>query len=202
MALNGNLLSKLIYSQCSARGVNGSEMLRFSSALGEGTVESFIKMNEVQTIDTGVLTVGVGKGKMTGITASALTGAVVPLMLGQNIFGISMRSFTEGICAACELHFNQTNEVTTAHTSVSIGSGVGKVLNLIPSIMESRILSKMAGYSYNGTMLKPFVNAFSTGFCNNVMATAVVNVIISGTASPLAGGSPIPSTGVGKGKVK
>jgi len=76
------------------------------------------------------------------------------------------------------------------------------VLGLTPSAMEAKIMQKMKAQNYSGTMLKPLVNAFSTGFCTNVMATAIVTVVITGSPAPLILGVPVPSAGSGTGKVK
>jgi len=202
MALNGGQLGKLILAQCASRGILGSEMNKFSTAMGEGIVESFVEMNQVQTIDVGVMTVGTGKGKMAGIIPNALAGMVIPLMMAQGVMGPKMKDLAEGVCFAAAMHFNTMNEVETTHSTVALGSGTGKVLGLTPSAMEAKIMQKMMGQNYNGTMLKPLVNAFSTGFCTNVMATAIVAVVISGSPAPLILGAPVPSAGSGTGKVK
>jgi len=201
MALNGAQLGNLILSQSSARGIVGSEMPRFSLAMGMGIVESFLEMNKVNTIDTGVMTVGKGTGKMSGIIPSGLTQVVVPLLMGNGILGTRMKGLAEAVCYATAMHLNSANTVETTHSTVALGSGVGKVLNLIPSKMESRIMQKMSGQNYNGIMLNPLVRAFSMGFCQNIMATAIVNVVISGSPAPLIAGSPVPSGGSGVGKV-
>ena len=202
MALNGSQLGKLIMSQCASKGIIGSEINKFSTGLGEGIVESFIEMNQVQTMDVGMMTTGTGTGKMTGIIPTAMLGMVIPLMMGNGIRGIKMKDIAEAICNAVATHFNAMNEVTTTHTGVALGSGTGKVLGLVPNKMESRIMQKMKANGYTGTMMQPFVNAVSTGICNNIMATAIIAVAISGSPSPLAAGSPIPSSGAGQGKVK
>jgi len=85
MALDGGQLGKLILGQCASRGILGAEMNKFSTAMGEGIVESFKEMNQVQTIDVGVMTVGSGKGKMVGIIPNALAGMVIPLMMAQGV---------------------------------------------------------------------------------------------------------------------
>jgi len=202
MALNGGQLGKLILAQCASKGLVGMDMPRFSSALGEGIVESFKEMNQVLTVDVGVMTAGTGKGKMVGIIPNALAGMVIPLLLGQGILGPKMKDLAEGICFAVATHFNTMNEVETSHSTVALGSGTGKVLGLSPSIMESKIIQKMKAKNFDGTMLKPLVKAFSAGFCTNVMATAIVTVAISGSPAPLVLGAPVPSAGSGKGKVK
>ena len=202
MALSGGQLGKLILAQCASKGLVGLDMPKFSAAMGEGIVESFVEMNNVVTIDVGVMTAGTGKGKMAGIIPNALAGMVIPLMLGQGLIGPKMKDLAEGICFAAAIHFNTMNIVETTHSTVALGSGTGKVLGLVPSKMESKIMQKMKAQNFNGTMLKPLVNAFATGFCTNVMATAIVTVAIAGSPAPLILGVPVPSAGSGKGKVK
>jgi len=202
MALSGGQLGKLILAQCASKGIIGADMAKFSTAMGEGIVESFKEMNKVQTIDVGVMTVGTGKGKMLGIVPTGLSGMVIPLLAAQGIVGTKMKDLAEAVCMATATHFNTMNEVETTHSTVALGAGTGKVLGLVPSKMESKIIQKMKAQNFNGTMLKPLVKAFATGFCTNVMATAIVTVTISGSPAPLILGVPIPSGGSGKGKVK
>jgi len=202
MALNGGQLGKLILAQCASKGLLGADLPKFSTAMGEGIVESFKEMNQVTTIDVGVMTVGTGKGKMLGIIPNALAGMVIPLMMAQGIMGPKMKDLAEGVCFAAAMHFNAMNEVDTSHSTVALGSGTGKVLGLTPNKMESKIMQKMKAQNFDGTMLKPLVKAFSAGFCTNVMATAIVTVVISGAPAPLILGVPIPSAGSGTGKVK
>jgi len=202
MALSGGQLGKLIMAQCASRGILGSEIPRFSAAMGEGIVESFKEMNKVQTIDVGVMTVGTGKGKMTGILPDNLVKVVIPLLMAQGILGTKMKDLAEAVCFATAMHFTAMNEVETSHSTVALGSGTGKVLGLTPNKMESKIMQKMKAQNYDGTMLKPLVKAFSTGFCLNIMATGIVTVAITGSPAPLILGVPIPSGGSGKGKVK
>jgi len=202
MALSGGQLGKLILAQCASKGITGLDMPKFSTAMGEGIVESFKEMNKVTTVDVGVMTSGSGKGKMVGIIPNALSGMVIPLMMGQNLQGIKMKDLAEGICFAVAIHFNTMNMVETTHSTVALGTGVGKVLGLTSTKMESKIMEKMKAQNFDGTMLKPLVKAFSIGFCTNVMATAIVTVVITGAPAPLILGAPIPSAGSGKGKVK
>ena len=201
MALNGGMLGKLILAQCASKGILGSEIAKFSKAMGEGIVESFVEMNKVQTIDVGVMTSGTGKGKMSGVVSTALSGMVIPLLMSQGILGTRMKDLAEAVCNATAMHLNTMNMVETTHSTVALGSGVGKVTGLIPAKMESKILQKMMANNYNGTMMKPLVKAISVGICTNVMATAIVSVVIVGAPAPLILGVPIPSSGSGKGKV-
>ena len=139
---------------------------------------------------------------MVGIVPNALAGIVIPLMMAQGILGTKMKDLAEAVCFASAIHFNTMNEVDTSHSTVALGSGTGKVLGLTPNKMESKIMQKMRAQNFDGMMLMPLVKAFSTGFCLNVMATAIVTVAISGSPAPLILGAPVPSAGSGKGKVK
>jgi len=202
MALNGGQLGKLILAQCASKGLVGVKMNPLSKALGEGIVSSFKEMNQVQTIDVGVLTVGTGKGKMTGILPNTLTGVVIPLQMAQGILGTEMKAFTEGVCFAVATHFNTMNEVETTHSTVALGSGTGKVLGLTPNKMENKIMQNLKAQNLKGSKMASFIKAFSTGFCMNIMATAIINVAITGSPAPLILGAPVPSVGSGTGKVK
>lgn len=201
MALNGSTLGQLMKAQCLSKGLKGTMIAPFCLAMGEGVVTSFVQMNKVQTMDVGVLTVGVGKGKMLGLLPQPLLQAAVPLMLSQGLKGTKSKDFMEALCNATALHFNAMNEVSTTHTTVALGTGIGKVLGLTPNSMVSLIKSKMAAKNIKGEKLEPLVKAYCTAFCNVVMSTTTVQVTITGVPAPLVVLVPIPSVGSGQGKV-
>ena len=173
----------------------------FSMAMGEGIVESFLSMNQVITTDVGFITSGTGKGKLSGLNDQALFALVSSQMMGNGIKGVQMISMAQGISKAVVQHFTSMNMVDTTHMGVALGTGVGKVLGLVPAMMSASIVSKMMGKGIKGTMLLPLVNAVSNGFCTHVMTTGIVNVAIVGSPAPLIIAVPIPGAGVGKGKV-
>lgn len=199
--LNGNLLGSQIMSKLSSKGMTGSMMPSFSMALGEGIVSSFLSMNNVITTDVGFMTAGSGKGKMSGLNEQMLFGLVSPLMLTNGIKGPQMIPMAQAICSAIVQHFISMNMVETTHIGVSLGTGVGKVTGLTPSVMTMAVVSKMLSKSIHGAQLEPLVKAVCQGFCSHVMATGIVNVAIMGSPAPLILAVPIPSSGVGKGKI-
>jgi len=202
MALNASILSKLILGQCSAQGLNGADLPKFSKAFANGLITSFKSMNKVITTDVGVMTTGSGKGKMVGLTASVLTQLTTGFLMGNGILGSKMMPLAKAVCNATVMHFTAMNIVETKHTTVALGSGIGKVMGLIPATMEAKIIQEMASQNFKGTMLYPLVSAFSKAFCANVMAMGIVNVVITGSPAPLILGAPVPSAGSGTGKVK
>ena len=202
MALNPSIMSKLIIGQCAAQGLVGTDIPKFSKAFSKGLINSFKSMNKVITVDAGVMTVGSGKGKMTGLVPGTLVKLTKGLMAGSGIAGTQMSPMADAVCNAVVTHFNAMNEVETTHSTVALGSGVGKVSGLVPSVMEAKIMQEMLGQNFKGTMLYPLVSAFSKAFCTNVMAVGVVNVVITGSPAPLVLGVPIPSGGSGVGKIK
>jgi len=201
MALNGSMLGKLMLAQCLSKGLRGTMIPPFCAALGEGVVTSFKAMNIVQTVDIGVLTVGTGIGKMSGLMPMSLLGMALPLMAGGGIIGIKSKDLMEALCKAAVMHFNTMNQVSTVHTTVALGTGIGKVSGLIPTTMIALVVAKMASKNIKGPQLIPLVKAFCTALCNNIMATAIVQVAIAGAPAPTVLGVPIPSGGVGIGKV-
>lgn len=199
--LNGKMLGTQIMGQLASKGMTGSMLSSFSMALGEGIVDSFKSMNQVITTDAGFMTTGSGKGKLSGLNEKMLFGLVAPSMLSGRIAGTQMVSMTQGICSAVVQHFMLMNMVDTTHTGVALGTGIGKVTGLTPTVMTAAVISKMLSKNIAGTQLHPLVKAVSGGFCTHIMATGIVNVTIMGSPAPLILAAPIPSSGVGKGKV-
>jgi len=196
--LNGKILGAQIMGQLSSQGIVGPMMPSLSMAFGDGIVNSFVTMNQVITMDTGFMTVGVGIGKLIGINDAILASLAIPLMASATILGVSMVPMTQAISKAVVQHFLLMNMANTTHTGVALGTGIGKVTGLVPQVMASKVA---LGMGSAGIQLLPMVNAFCTSFCTHVMAMGIVNVVITGAPAPVILGVPIPSVGVGNGKI-
>lgn len=201
MPLSPNILAKLIQAQCAGKGIIGKDMTNFSTAFAKGLITSFKSMNQVMTMDTGVMTSGTGIGKLTGLSPDILAKLTAGMLASNQIIGSNMKDLAEAVSKATVTHFLATNQVNTSHTTVALGSGVGKVMGLTPAAMEAKIMGEMSSVGFKGTSLAPLVSAFSKAFCSHVMAMGIVNVAITGCPAPITPAGPIPSAGVGKGKV-
>jgi hypothetical protein len=203
MALNPQALQALMVSQLASKGIRGSKMSSFAGGVSEGIVESFLAQNIVNTIDSGLLPAGApgaGIGKMAGLNPKAMMGMMLPLVASEGILGVKSKDLVEAICTAICNHFLAANLANTIHPLVAIGAGTGTVMGLIPEATTAIMVTKLASKGIRGTKMQGLAKGISTGFVNNVMATAVVTQTIAGSPLLILG-SPVPSGGPGNGKI-
>lgn len=203
MALNPQALQALIISQLSSKGIRGTKMTSFAGAISEGIVESFLAQNIVNTIDAGLLpsgAPGVGIGKMAGLNPQAMIGMMLPLVASEGILGVKSKDLVEAICTAICNHFLSANIANTVHPLVAIGAGSGPVLGLDPNLTTSVLVMKFASKGIRGTKMQGLAKGISTGFVNNILATAIVTQTIVGSPLLILG-VPVPSGGPGTGKI-
>lgn len=203
MALNPQALQALMVSQMASKGIMGSKMASFAGGVSEGIVESFLAQNIVNTVDSGLLPAGApgaGIGTMAGLNPQAMMGMMLPLVASEGILGVKSKDLIEAICTAICNHFLMANLANTVHPLVAVGSGIGKVAGLIPDAITAIMIGKLISKGIAGTKVQGLAKGISTGFANNVMATAIVSQVIAGSPLLILG-SPVPSGGPGNGKI-
>lgn len=201
MALSSTVLSGLMLGQLASKGLFGIDTPKFCQAFSDALVTSFIAANQVTTNDVGVMTQGVGIGKMIGLVPVTLSGLTFGYCVASGLIGTGTQPLCEAVANAVCLHFLAMNIVNTTHTNVALGTGVGTVSGIVPEVMSAVMLAKLSSSGITGTEMKKFTDAFAKGFSNHITSASIVNVVIMGVPAPLVLGAPIPSTGVGIGKV-
>lgn len=200
--LNGKLLTPQMIGQLASKGIKGSKIGLFASAMSEGIVEGFLANNSVTTIDAGIAPagMGVGTGKMSGLVPSSLLAMTMPALASEQILGSKSKDLAEAVTNALCLHFNQANMAMTTHSFVGVGAGIGKVIGLSSSAMALKVMQRMASQGIAGDKMQGLVKAICDSFSKNLMATAIVNVAIIGPPLLILG-VPVPGGGIGRGKI-
>jgi len=198
--LNGTLLSNILKAKMASKGILGKDMPSFCDAFGTAVVTSFLSMNIVNTTDTGIIAVGTGIGKLSGLVDTVLSLQIFEKFMTKGIRGIPVKSFSDALAEATVLHFNTASIINTTSAGIAVGTGIGKISGLVPTAMSTLMLTKMLSGGIMGIAIKDFCDAFSEAFCQHVTSLGIATVVISG-APVLVGGSPVPGAGVGLGKV-
>lgn len=148
--------------------------------------------------------VGPGAGTYMGRVIGAVPSAMSSLMLAKAaLSGISGRD-TKKLFDAVSFGVCQTLQ-TTAMSQGSVigggpGAGQGKILALVPTVLQGLIMAQMAGKQIMGSKTMAIVGAMAFGICMHIMSTAtVVTTCIGAAAGPPAGPVPVPTApGIGR----
>lgn len=200
MALAAPILSGMLLAECGGKGLLGTNMPSFCQAFSEGFITGFLSLNTVTTTDTGVITVGSGFGKVSGLISPVLTGLVVSQCAGKDLLGANLPQFADALSKAVVTHITSMGVVTTTNIGIAMGTGVGTVQGVEGSILGAMIFAKLVSVGITSLQTKDFIDAFATAFATH-MKTAIVTVSIVGIPAPLVLGVPIPGVGSGFGKI-
>ena len=181
MALNSSVLTSIMISQCAARNIRGIIDPNFCRGVSTGIVTSFLAMNKVITNDVGVIASGAGIGKLSGLSASVLTSLLMSQFVANGINGIVMPNLAAAIANAVCIHFLAANIVNTVSMGVAIGTGIGKVTELIAATMTAAIMSNLMANAMRGILVPPVSRAIGNAVCTHIMSMGIVNVTISGS---------------------
>ena len=195
-AMSGLMMAKGLSAQ-----MTGSKFQPIVSAVSSA-VCSYLPMAPI-VMGTNVV-VGPGAGTYIGRIIGAVPSAMSSLMLAKAaLSGISGRD-TKKLFDAVSFGVCQTL-LTTAMSQGSVigggpGAGQGKILNLVPTVLQALIMAQMAGKQLMGSKTMAIVGAMAFGICMHVMSSAtVVTTCIGAAAGPPAGPVPVPTApGIGR----
>lgn len=200
MALAAPILSGMLLAECGGKGLLGTNMPSFCQAFSDGFITGFLSLNTVTTTDTGVITLGTGVGKVSGLVSPVLTGLIVSQCAGKGLIGPNLPQFADALSKAIVNHITALGIVNTTHPGIALGSGIGSVQGIEGSALGAIIFAKLISVGITSLQTKDFIDAFATAFATH-MKTAIVTVSILGVPAPLALGAPIPGVSSGFGKI-
>lgn len=159
-------------------------------------ITSYLLTLQVKTTDVGTFGVGVGTGKVI-ITPPQLIGPLLGAATANGIKGTYAPPLMTAIGNAVASFIASFALVTSQHPTVAVGSGIGQLLIVGgPVPLQGQILAMLSA-NFTGQNFPSFAMAIAQGLTQGLATAQVVQVI---TGSPVLP-PPVPSTGVGIGKL-
>ena len=198
MSLSAGALGNLIFSNMQAFGANGSNLHKFTTAVGTGIVTSIVGKSFV-TADAGLVE-GFGAGSGTGLTGpqpSAMESIALSLMPTK---GKNAEKLMNAIMAATVTHLGSASLVSTdAPVFLGAGTIIPGSITVVESEMANNIDSQLLASGAKGKNRTILANAIAAGVARQILSAGTGTLTIAG--SPLPGKTPTPGSGSGSGTI-
>ena len=148
-------------------------------------------------VSTNIVT-GPGAGTYTGKIVGCVPSVMSSLMsLKASSSGIAGRD-SKRLFNAISFGVCQTLQTLVIAQGTVIGggpgTGQGKIINLVPSVLEQLIITKLTGKHLVGSKTMPIFLAIAFGICQHIMTSGtVITTCIGAFAPPPAGPIIIPA---------
>lgn len=193
LALIAPTISTIIAGNLAASGILGVSQLQLAQAISSGFVNYVLSSVIVTTADVGVLGNGSGFGQGLFLAPPVLQGALTTTFNGAGITGIFEQPLIFAIANSISQSLLSASILTT---SISVGTGVGVVATLLPfsAISVPIMIGSFAAHGILGTFSAPLATAIALGIDASLPSSRGFTVVAGST-------SPVPSAGVGIGKI-
>jgi len=188
MAHSASACKALIQTSLLAVGCKGSESEKLARASANAYVKFMTTIVKVISVDSGLLSVGKGTGKILGPLPALYLATCTALAPAKGIKGIFGPLTAGAVGLGCGLHTLAAGTTETNHPVVGPGVGIGTLTGATPGAFFPILISEFASAGLAGPLVPNFCQAISQGIAPNVVAAIVPIVIIGpGSISPGAG---------------
>lgn len=190
-----SVMTGFMMAKAASKLMGGSKLLPEISAISSA-ICSYLSVAPVVVSTNFVTGPGAGTytGKLVGVVPSVMSGLMSLKAASKGIMGRdSKRLFDTVSFGVCQTILTS---VFAQGTVIGGGPGVGqgKVINLIPSILQNIILLNMSGRLLGGSKARDIAGAMAFGICTHIQTTGtVITTCIGAFAPPPAGPIPIPA---------
>jgi hypothetical protein len=175
--------------------MTGEKFMPFVNATSTATCQYLMAAPIVMTTN---MVIGPGAGTFTGKVIGCVPSAMTSLMMIKAAGFMLVGRDTQKLFDAISFGVCMTI-LTTAIAQGSVigggpGAGQGKIVNLVPSALQSLIMTQLAGVTLMGEKTFQIIGAIAFGICTHIMtAGTVVTTCIGAFAPPPVGPIPIPA---------
>jgi hypothetical protein len=188
-------MTGLMMAKAASKQMGGSKLLPEISALS-AAICSYLSTAPV-VVSTNIVTgpgAGTYVGRVVGVVPSAMSSLMAFKATSKGIMGRDTRKLFDvvsfGVC--------QTILTTVFAQGVVIGggpgAGQGKIINLVPSVLQNIILMNVSARILGGSKARDIAGAMAFGICTHIMTSGtVLTTCIGAFAPPPVGPVPIPA---------
>jgi hypothetical protein len=188
-------MTNLMMVKAMSQSVHGAKLLPELSAVSSA-VCTYFSMAPIVVTTNIVTGPGAGSftGKIVGVVPSAMSSLMMIKAASAGVLGRDTKKLFDAVS------FGVCNTLLTSVVAQGAvigggpGAGQGKIINLIPSALQSLISANLAGKLLMGSKTMAISSAIAFGICNHIMTMGVViTTCIGAFAPPPAGPIPIPA---------
>lgn len=193
-------IQNLIQLKASSKLLSGNKLPSMVSAISAATSQYILSTAVVNSTN---IALGPGSGTQIGRIAGLVPTSMSSLMLlkatSKGLSGRNIRDFFDAVSFGV---VNAAKSIVMQGTIIGAGpgTGTGKIVGLVPTALETLILSQSSFRLISGQKLRDMVSCAAFGICNHIMSTGTVTITDIGVAaSPPVGPITIPAApGVGR----
>ena len=193
-------MTGLIIAKASSLTIAGEKLSYFVSAISSATCQYILSASIVNSTN---IALGPGAGTQTGqvvgLTPSGMSALMMAKAAAAGLTGRDIKKIFDSISTGV---VNAMKTVLLQGTIIGAGpgTGTGKILGLVPSVLQNLMRAQCALRLISGDKLGSILSAIAFGICNHIMSAGTVNVTDIGVAAgPPAGPISIPAApGIGK----
>jgi len=200
MPLIPTAMQGLMQGKAASKSITGSKSGSLASAISQAASQYILSASTVTSTNQAL---GPGSGTQIGRVVGVNPSAMSSLMVGKAAAsGISGRD-TQKLCESVAFGVcNALNTVIMQGTIIGAGpgSGTGKILGLVPTILQGIIVAQCAGKVISGSKLSALAGAIAFGICTHILTVATVSITDIGAAAPPPAGTVTIPTAPGTGR--
>lgn len=188
------VMTSLMMAKAASKLMGGSKLLPEVSAISSA-VCSYLAIAPIVISTNVVVGPGAGTytGKLVGVIPSVMSGLMTLKAASKGIMGRDTKKLFDVVSfAVCQ------SLLTTAFAQGAVigggpGVGMGKITNLVPSILQNIIFINMSGRLLGGSKARDIAGAMAFGICMHIQTTGtVITTCVGAFAPPPVGPIPIP----------
>lgn len=199
MPLFSPVMSTAMILKGSSQLLGGAKFPDIVSAMSKATC-SYL-MSSATVLSTNYV-VGPGSGmftgKIVGLSGSLMSNMMVLSAASKGLGGRDIKKLMDSVAFGV---VSSVNLVMVQGTVIGggPGTGIGKIIGLVPSVLQVLILANLAGKILIGSQSHRLISAISTGICTHIMSTGTVTSTCVGVFTPPPVG-PVPVITVSPGR--
>lgn len=200
MPLISTAMQGLTQAKAASQTLAGSKFPSLASAIASATCTYILASSVVNSTNV-VMGPGAGTqvGRIVGVNPTMMSSLMVAKAAASGLAGKDISKLCQAVA------FGVCNSLNTVVAQGSVigggpGSGVGKILGLVPNVLQGIILAQAGGKALAGSKISALAGAMAFGICTHIMTMAIVNMTdIGAAAPPPAGPVPVPTApGIGR----
>jgi len=174
MPLIPSAMKNFVLAKAISLIIAGEKMPDFTDAVSKATCSYVLASSTSITTNIALGPGGgTGTGRVVGLIPSIMSVMMRTKAISMGLWGKDSKKLFDSISFGVVQAMN-TVIVQGTVIGAGIGSGTGKIMGLIPSVLEGSIMAQMASKRMLGERTKQLISAVAFGICNHIMSAGMI----------------------------